>query len=538
MTSAQYVVELDFSRSGQFDHPLSDVSAHVLALPPLEWSVGMPSAFDANGLPVAVAPVTSCTCALDNAAGLFSPENADSPYHGLLRRGVLLRVRSLYQGRWRQHWIGKVESAKPDPALYGDAVTIIKAEDPARALAEAEYQPKLLPSATVDQAIQAMFDGNNNATVVVWPYHHRYWILGVTRLGEARIFGTTPTSFETARTTLEFVGSNADDGDGVQALQFIKDLLAAEAGGRFYWSRDGAFVFHNRLHDTLNALSADFTDDDFDAAGSDYRDGDNLINAVTLWFEPRTAGEPGTVIWSHPNLPLANPPGTNKKLTVRYSDPDDPSVRVAAVDPIDPVEGQDYDATDKEDATSDSKNKYVDVYATFHAESADLIITSADPGTNYLQTLQLRGTPYFHYSRQSVTATNGRSIDAYDRHERTLSIPAIGDEEFARQVAQSIVQRYGTPIKRFESVGFIANKSERRMEQALARTVGDRIGLRHARLRHESDYVITGERHQVVMGGEHTHSTRWILLPLDRKRYWRLGHPQDGVLGQTTRLAL
>lgn len=529
-------VDIDLDRTGNYAVDYSRITHTVISA---AWTTGLGDSDDEIAQPARL------TLTLDNSTGDFFPENTASPFYDLLDRRPLIRIRALHNSTTRTLYEGKIVSVQPTVGQAGDARCIITAEDPMLSLLDAEYTPALLEQVTTDAALTPIFA----APLVLYPYASDYWILdavGAAELGtNTRLFGTLPTNFDTGNTTLAFVGDNLDRGAGVSAQGFIRDIVAAEAGGRFFFDPAARqFVFHNRQHDSLNPTpAATFTAADFTRA--EYVSGRDLLNAVTIDFQPRVVGSPGSVLWSAGNLPLRLGPGETRRLTARYTDPASTErARVGGKAMIAPQASVDYVANQREDGSGRDRTKRLIITAEFGAARATLTLVNPTGRDLYITTLQLRGTPITSYETQTVSAVDAQSIADHDRRDRALSLPALDDAEFAQSCADVLVGRYKTPLARFRSVTLSVGADDAcgNLTQALTRAVGDRITLTDAQTSHDRDYIIVGSRHVVQAGGVHPHDVTWLLRPAERTQYWRLS---DGVtftalstLGDSTRLML
>lgn len=517
MTPVAYRLRVDLNRDGTYapGDPDADLTAHVVAL---AWNVGMAAGFDE------VAEPAELTVTLANG-GDFDPERSDARYFGRLHPGALVRLEAEWAGGVTPLFIGRLKRLAVAPEAHGPRPATLLAQDILLELLDAEYTPPLLLNARVDQALLPPFE----RPLVPWPYAARFWLLGVVDSAEldaaARLYVDEATAFEPARTTLAFAGDHLDRGEGVSAQGAIRDLVAAEAGGRFFWDAPaGKFVFHNRAHDVLNdVIRGEFAGDEFIAGATLYTVGDLLVNALTVNYTPRRAGAAGSVLWAHPGLPLRLAAGERRTLVVRYGDPANERASVAALDVIAPLPGLDMTAASTTGGSSD-RTDALHVHARPFAERAEITLANADPlEAIYVQTLQLRGTPLIALPAAQARATDAASIAANERHEaQPLYLRAVDDAEFAGQIARFTVNRFKEPLARFAQVSFMASESATLRAHALERRVGDRIRINNTRLGHDADYVIVGQRHRVSAGGDTPHRVTWVLAPMSRNTFWRL----------------
>jgi PKD repeat protein len=514
----RYVIECDWERDGTFAHPLADISDRVKAL---AWNIGMNDSYQD------FAPPSRCEVRLFNEDGAFAPDKLDAPYRGLLANGVLLRVRAWWRGALQTLWIGKLARIDVSPGErvnssggWGEAQ--LTAEDPMLALLDTEVVPKLLRNVPISQAMGALFE----SAAFLYPYDRAFWILGHHGVGAARLFICDYAAFEPAKTTLAWVGDHLDQGRGVRVQTYLRDLVAAEAGGRFFWdARAGVFRFHNRHHDAQAALAATLTEDDMTGAQAVY--GEDVANVITVEYQPRALGSAGSVIWQT-NFRLKA--RQTKTIVARYRDANDPTANVAALDVIPPVPG--FDLTAK---------RYYSPPAPPTPDVSTALLVTTEAGANASKitlynplpyevegTLQLRGTPLTAFARAQITMLDPHSIAAHDRREKHLSLPAVDDDEYAAGIAAVTLQRFKDAHPRLQTVSFVAQHGDTLRAAALERTVGDRVRIREVWSGHDADYIIVGERHQVDVAAYEQRVT-WVLKPLAREVYWVL---QDAARGE------
>lgn len=512
--------------------------------------------------------------ATDGAANVTLQSVSCKPvslYAGAVTRGALIRIRATFAGQTSQLYIGKIRDVSFAPGNLGQKTLTINAEDPMNALMQTDYQPSLITDATVDQGLAEIFD----KATYGWPYAHSGWLLGVegsSELGTTTVlYQDTLANLETGSTVLAFLGSASDNGHGVAAQAIARDLIVTEAGGRFWFdTRAGQFKFTNRHHDILNSTASLGTFADFDSAPP-LLYGDTVYNDVTVNYQPRGLGVPGTAVWQAKDI-IDIPPGQIKKMTCRYFDVvNNTDAKVSAIDVITPERYTDFVveihlpvSTDGGLTTTDHPpttlvtlpvtdpikfNTVTKIntdhtqlfYVELHpgATSAELTIHRLNRGhrDNYVTGLRIRGTPLYTYDKRAAHAQDGDSIRANGIQKKILDLPQVSDDSFADGLAAFVLTRFKDPLTRLPSMTFIANKTDTRMSAALTRQIGDRITVSDSFTAHTADYIVIGERHQLTAGGEHTLSVTWTLEPANTTTYWKLGVPGYSELGTTTRLA-
>jgi hypothetical protein len=387
----------------------------------------------------------------------------------------------------------------------------------------AEVTPALLQDVRVDAAMNTLFDG----ALLAWPYDRAYWVLDHHALGSARLFQNLLTDFEPAQTTLPWSGDHLDQGRPVSAYDYLRGLVAAEAGGRFWWdARAGVFRLHHRHHDALSTTPL-LTLTEAELTGATPAYAEDVINAVTVHYEPRITGATGTTLWETNEFTLR--PGEARTFGARYTLD---TASVGALTVITPEAGQDVMALDEE--TGADVTDRLGWSCAPAATAVRLTLINHHDRRVRVTRLRVRGTPLIHGARESVTVQDAASIAAYDRRERSLELPTVSDTDFASAIARATLARYANPRSRFTRISFIAQASAALAAAALDRTVGDRIAIRDAWSGHSADYIIVGERHTLDARLRQQHVT-WVLKAAARDPYFIL---QTSALDDVDVLAL
>lgn len=522
MASATYDVMIDIDRDSAYGHAKSDLTAYVQRM---TWNNGMSTPFQE------VAPPARLTITLDNTSGAFDPDNAGAAYYGLLKKGTLVRVRATYSATTYTLFIGKVTTLTIEPGVYGREVTL-QANDLMAEMLDAEYIPPLQTTVRTDEVLESLFDSG----IIALPYATDYWILGLTgysELGSTTIpvGATDMIDFDAGKTTLAYAGDNAGSETGISAQGYIRDVVAAECGGRFFFnSRTGKFTFHNRHHDTNYTVDEAMTGGDIDTM--DYTYQEDIINRVSINYQTRKLGTAASVLWEL-DEPITLGPGVSKTITARYRDPDNESAHVGAMDCLPPSPGVDYIAY--RTGTSTVMTHDLNITPNWGGSSAKVQLTNGNGTASItLSTLVLRGTPIITYSKQSAESFDANSYATYGMYDKTITLRMVSDIELVQNYADSIIAQFSSGASRVTTVTFNANKSAVRMARALGSAPGTCISITDSDSGHDADYIVVGEQHRVTAGGEQTHTVTWTLKPMLRAQYWVLGVSGFSELGSTT----
>lgn len=523
-----YRVQADWNRDFLFTHAQSTL-ANVERV---DYSYGLAAPYEE------VAQPSQMIVTLNNSDGRYFVEEASSPLLGVFRKNVLMRLQGFFSGQWRTFFSGSLTALEVDPKENPPKQARLIVSDPFGRLEEAEYSPPLQINVRTDQALLALFESG----VIVHPYIHKFWLVGVPGSSEV---GTTTTVFQqnslsvdTGQTTLAFVGDNADEGFGISALGFARDVVAAEAGGRLIFDPKcnldnfGAFHFWDRHHLSASGNVLQISTLILDDPPPVYHIADDIINSVEINYEIREQGAAGTVLYAATSV-MSVPAGETRRFKARYRNPDVPNARVGGMSMIQPAAGFDYVGNSQSDGLGSVQTASLGVHVNFHGDSADVSITNQAAITVYLTTFQLRGTPLFTYERASVTDSDPVSIAAYGLFKRVLNLNFVSDSDFVKNYAHSLISRFSQPIGRLERVT---------LRDASTLTEGSLLGhnvqcdlpdVNNA----IDDYVIVGVQHQLVQASGDDLLT-FILEPRPRSTFWTVGVPGSSEIGVSSIVAL
>lgn len=461
-----------------------------------------------------------------------------SLYGNLVREGTQVRIQATFSAVTYTMFVGQIVSVDHQIGSLSERYITITAQDIMWDMLKATYNPPLKRDVRVDEAIADLFD----KAVLPYPYPQVYWMLGVSGASElgvsTYVYTHAVTTFDAADTTLAFTGDTSGGTSGTDPQTFIRDMVAAEAGGRFYFDvRTGKFIFHRRNKDLLNTtVAATFTENELELGMCQYVKGKDIVNKCTVNYTPREEGAVGTILWTATNVPFDLKPGEVYKVTAQYTDADNPSAKVAALDDIPITNNVDLVAVTTSGTTAYSRLAVSEVVG---ASSVQITITNKPdrPRTMRITTLQKRGTPLTTFDNKSVVSVDADSVRDFKNREETLTVAAIDNEDLAQSYADYRVAKFARPIPRFVAIGVTANTNDTTMLQALSRVIGERITVTIGALNHDQDYVIVGEEHNVKAGGDVKHTTKWTVKPSGREIFWVLGTAGFSELGETTRVA-
>lgn len=471
---------------------------------------------------------SKCDVTIDNVSV------REVPLYRQLDKSVLIRIRATYLGTTITIWEGKITDLAFSVGANAEPTMTITAEDVMLQLLDKEYVPALETSVTSNTVISNML---NKGDLFAYPYDKSYWMLGVTGSSELDVstylLASAPTSFETGVHTFPYAGDATDRGNGINAQQYVRDVMAAEVG-RFYWDvRNARFAMHNRQHDSLNDASqvtATFVESDLDSVSYVY--GQDVVNQLTIEFTARTVGGANSVIWSASGLPYLLKGNTQRKFNARYFDATDNTLKIGATAFTQIQNGTDIIANTASDGSGTDMSNQVSMTVDSGATGATVYVGNGTTTDAYIRTLQLRGTPLTQ-KQDTYDTLDGTSRRDHDLYPKVLSIPLMDDPDDAKNYADYQVARFKDPFARLASVTFTSLHNATTLSAAINRVIGDRITVQ-LNNGHDADYFIVGESRTITIGGDIPAQITWILEPAQRQLFWVLGVVGQSEMGTTT----
>jgi hypothetical protein len=514
-------VHIDFGRDGTYGHASADVSAYVLSA---TFSYGF------TGMLEEVAAPAQLTLVLTNTVGGWWQDDAGAAFYVLLRPGLLVRVQYVYSGDTYTAWEGRIAvPIRYEANPYSARTVTIVATDDLDALNVQDYTPALARATTVDVEIAKVLQSG----AFVNSYYEDVWVLGASVLGTNTRLPNAAARYtlETGIETLDYVGAFSGGSGGSTAGQYIRELVASERGGRFFWDApSGKFLFFNRWHGlATTASSRTVTQADFLAAEVGW--GGGLVNKVFMNYALLEEGAAGGTVYQADNLPMRLRKGETKEFKVQFSDPSNDAVKVAVVDPVLPVAGTDYVANANEGGDGADITNAMAVGVTWSANGAQWRIVNTNENDAYFTTLQLRGTPLTALDSQQVSDADASSISTNGYYPLTVNLPSVNDPEDAESYAHWLLRQFSATTTRFASITVLAENSATSALLALDGNVGDRITVQDTWTSHDADYFIIGRAHQDT---GYQHVCTLYLRPVSTIVGWILATVGRGELGTNT----
>lgn len=413
----------------------------------------------------------ACDVTLDNISV------KQTALYAMIQKGMLIRLNAIYNGTTYTHFTAHITELAYTLGLNNLPIVTVTAEDPMLRLLDKEYLPVAFASAqttvydrgiaiftyltsyTLVDALNRIFDD----AIISWPYARGNWILGAQGSSElgltTYLFSHSLTYFYTPADYFSFIGDLGDRGNGINVQSYIRDLVAMEAGGRFYFNpRTSKFDFIARKYDpVITSTVLTLNDSDLDSVNFVY--GKDLVNKLTVHFTNREIGGAGTVIWSANNLPFVlRADHRARNINAPYFDPTNSARRIAAKDFIVPYPGTDYIANVNPDGSGEIATGSVSISADMKANGAKIIMSNSGNTDIYVTTLQLRGTPMYT-TDDTVESVNADSVREFDEFPRTIEVRMFDDSTFAQNYADYLTGKFKSPLNRVESLTFSSLRS-------------------------------------------------------------------------------
>jgi hypothetical protein len=490
-------IEMEFNGIGAGWTMVSDWRRSV----GVQWHRGFPGV----GVLDLVADIGTLNLTLDNSeqnsanlAGYYSPDNVNC------RGGFGLNIRVRYTIGSVVRFLGFLAAIDPVPGLKGPRYVNIEVESWMAVAARTRCSPNLPVQLNKrgDEIFQLLID--NMAT------------------------GTGPPAVQ-RQGTLDVYPYTLDRLRDEQTLIRDEIYRVCTSGLDRCWERgDGTVVFESRAQRASVVASADtFTDS---SGFTPSRDRSGIVNSAQTTVHPRLPGAAYVVMYSL-NAPITLTPGQPVSITGTWTDPDNPNVRVGAIDLLPLVAGVDYIVT----GPSGDITSYVTVTTGLSGNATAFTVTLGGSVTGQLTRLQQRGKPLYDYGPIVLTWANQASILQNGVQQQSVDMAYQADQRFGLEAAQYIVSTQSvlqTRVEAFRRVYGLSNTIE--LQRTLAREIGDRVTIIDPLTGINRTFFINAITETEV---DSVLTTEWMLAPADVTTFWMLEVFGRSELDTTARLA-
>lgn len=265
--------------------------------------------------------------------------------------------------------------------------------------------------------------------------------------------------------------------------------------GHLYWRNpddDGLIL----LYDTTTRRAV------FDKTmvSSDWRDGENVINQMSVTNIPRATSSVAELLYTLDKPILI---GTSEKRAIisNYRNPDGGAL-IQAFDIITPILGLDVLFNSKVDGSGSDLTSNLIVQFTPNSNNfAYSVLNKGEPG--YITKLEIWGSGIYKYHPIETIFDNTKSKEQTVRTEVNASMQReySSDYRISEMFARQVVGVNWAPLKLMQTADFIANYSLENMIAFLYCDVGDKVQIAESRPDHVGNYYIQGIKFVIRQGG-------------------------------------
>lgn len=467
----------------------------------VQWHRGFPGV----GVLDLVADIGTLNLTLDNSeqnsatlAGYYSPDNVNC------RIGFGLNARVRYSIGGTVRFLGFIAAIDPVPGLKGPRYVNIEVES--------------------WMAVAARTRCNANLPVQLNKRGDEIFQLLIDNMAP----GTGPPAVQ-RQGTLDIYPYTLDRLRDEQTLIRDEIYRVCTSGLDRCWERgDGTVVFESRAQRASVVASVDtFTDS---SGFTPSRDRSGIVNSAQTTVHPRLPGAAYVVMYSL-NAPITLTPGQPVSITGTWTDPDNPNVRVGAIDLLPLVAGVDYIVT----GPSGDITPYATVTTGLSGNATAFTVTLGGSVTGQLTRLQQRGKPLYDYGPIVLTWANQASMLQNGVQQQSVDMAYQADQRFGLEAAQYIVSTQSvlqTRVEAFRRVYGLSNTIE--LQRTLAREIGDRVTIIDPLTGINRTFFINAITETEV---DSVLTTEWMLAPADVTTFWMLEVFGRSELDTTARLA-
>jgi len=495
MTTAAYVLEVDWNGDGDFGDANEDITADMI-----DFETGRGRDFASQLTGRAVAGRLRAT--LLNTTGKYSPFNTGSPLAGNLLPGRKVRLRSTAPVA-ANLWTGYLDRIGPEtlsPVNLSRA--ILEAIGPIGKLNGKRVNPPGSGGAASGTLVGTVLDDAG--------------------------WGAGDRTIDTGQTVTGpwFV----EDKDALEAVREIEETEL----GFFYEGEDGKLVYEDRHHRLKSDhLTSQATLSDAAAATLGYASITEEDPLREIFNEARATVQPYSVgglavLWTLTGeTPVLAPAETRTWWAIYPGPADSTGAYVSAW--TTPAVGTDI-------TVSGVPNSSIAIVATKFARSMKIAVTNNGSSTATLTLVQARGTPATRQDATVIVEEDTASQAKYGTRTHRLAGPWFANTNDARDIAAYVVARYKDPLAMLE-MALPANKFSALLSEAFSRKISDRITIvatgAQTQLGINEDVFVEGIAHRWHVGGSHV--TTFLCSPTTGDGgYWVLG---TSLLGIGTKMA-
>ena len=464
-----YIVEADWNRDGNYNHPLSDISDYLLSQT-LETKTGRNYRSQKFGR--TVAGTTSLT--VRNEGGEFDRFNPSSPLYNFDIDGTPIRIRMEdvdLSGVFRSLWSGRIDKSNPDIKNSGQNKMVFSCNDIIVELQEAkDISIPYSEYVTSPNAVNTILDKAN---------------IGVERRGRIGGDFTLPRWWTNSQTALKSLRDIEETEGG-----FIK--IDADNRIEFEGSTYRAQAFSRISRLNISVAESDITDI---KPEDPLRD---VVNFVTVPIRQFSTTD-STELWRLPEGgALRLEPGEERVYVAEYPTGDSPRSHLLVEEWIDMEAGNDFQANSQESGEGDDLTGSLLITTDDGSTTRRIVAENIHPTeTMYVIVLKSRGRVIVEERKASIEIKDQSSIDKFERIDHESPTQYLATPDQAHEYGSHIVSRYSRPQTKID-VRFQINHD---LSIAYTLFLSDRITLMRGGV--TEDYFIEHVGHCIDPGLRH-----------------------------------
>lgn len=207
---------------------------------------------------------------------------------------------------------------------------------------------------------------------------------------------------------------------------------------------------------------------------------DSLINSIRVTVYPRTVdGAATTVLYqlAVSATTQAIAPGQTIVLEGSYRDPDQPNQPNGATDIVTPVAGTDYTMHANNDGSGTVLTSSFDVVFDVGGSAFRATLTNSGATPGFITLFRVRGRGIHRDTAVTVQQSNADSVREFGPRVLTLDMPYQTYTAIGQVAAEQILASFEGQTDLPDRLTIFGNASSALLIQALAREVGDKIGI-------------------------------------------------------------
>jgi hypothetical protein len=403
---------------------------------------------------------------LINQNGKYSPDNTASPFAGLMRPQLGIKMTAVHSTETFNLFTGTIDSWALSPNLKSPRNCTLSARD----------NGKLLKNVNITTSLFANYNVGSL-------FHEVLTEAAVNSFQIDQIADVSPFTW--------FRDYNAKNA--------IDDLALS---GFSYTFVDGGGVFNvkRRYYEITGSVVASLNESyDMRYGLSD----DAVFNLINAEGEPR---EPDTVTQTLAFIPSAFfiPSSSHIAFSLEYLDPSN-NEPAPGLDMITPINSLDYKANEFLDGSGVDKTSVASVSTKFFGQSAvNTVFNGSDSGI-FLTSLNLRGKPVHRRPRFTTTAQDSSSQSLYETKEIRMFSAYFENQTFTQDYSDYLLERNKDPNKDMS----ISIRNE--FPLVLSTELSDQFHLVNSFLGVNENEIITAISHTIDLQNGLVHQVNYTL---------------------------